>query len=73
MSSLLELVARKKPKLFSVQLDGTEIFRGKLTSDGVETVLDLPVDLNKPRWLMTIFFDDNPRPVHVINLKGETG
>lgn len=73
MFSLLEMVARKKPKLFSVKLDGTEIFRGRFTRNGIETILDLPVDQNKPRWLMTIFFDDEPIPVHSISLKGETG
>lgn len=73
MYSLLEMISHRKPKIFSVKLDGTEIFRGKFTTSGIQTLLDLPIDLNKPRWLMTIFFDDNPTPVHSIDLKGETG
>ena len=73
MHFLLELLAQQKPKGFSVVIDGNEVFRAKFTSSGIETVLDAPIDINKPRWLMTIFFDGNPTPVYSLNLSGETG
>ena len=73
MHFLLELVAQQKPEGFSVVLDGNEIFRGRFTGSGIETLLDASIDVNKPRWLMTIFFDGNPTPVYSLNLNGKTG
>ena len=73
MSPLLEAIANQKPKLFSVKLDGIEIFRGEFTKNGIQPILNLPIDASKPRWLMTYFLDDNPIPVHSINLQGGTG
>lgn len=73
MHFLLDLLAQQKPEGFSVVLDGTEIFKGKFTDSGIETILDASIDINKPRWLMTIFFDGNPTPVYSLSLDGETG
>ena len=59
------------PTFFSVQLDGAEIYRGKFTTDGIVTIRDDLVDLNAPRQLLTVFFDDVPMPVYSIALDGE--
>ena len=67
----LRALVTTRPTFFSVQLDGTEIYRGKFTTDGVVTIRDDLVDLKAPRQLLTIFFDDVPMPVYSIALDGE--
>lgn len=70
---LLQLIAERKPEILSISIDKAEVFRAKLTEQGLETLLDLPIDVNKPRWMMTISLDDDPVPVYSLNLGGETG
>jgi hypothetical protein len=70
---LLDLLSQRKPKSFSVMLDGTVIFKAELLENRFKTLIDLPVEVNKKRWLMAILFDDDPTPVYTINLGGEIG
>jgi hypothetical protein len=70
---LLDLVSQREPKSFSVMLDGTIIFKAELSENRLKTLIDLPVEVNKKRWLMAILFDDDPTPVYTINLGGEIG
>jgi hypothetical protein len=70
---LLDLLSQRKPKYFSIMLDGTIIFKAELAENGFKTLIDSPVDISKPRWLMTILFDNDSTPVHTIHLAGEIG
>jgi hypothetical protein len=69
----LDLVSQRKPKSFSVMLDGTIIFKAELLENRFKTLIDLPVKINKKRWLMAILFDNDPTPVYTIHLGGEIG
>ena len=64
----MKAVKELDPKLFSIVLDGIEIFRGEFTDDGIKTIFDKSVELNKPHRLMNVFFDDIPTPVYSLNL-----
>ena len=70
---LLRLIAKRKPKTMSVRIDNAEVFKAKFTEQGLKTIFDLPVDVTKPRWILTIFLDDDPTPVYSLNLGGATG
>ena len=64
----IKAVKELDPKIFYVVLDGVEIYRGEFTDDGIKTIIDIPVDTDKPRHLMNVFFDDGPTPVYSLNL-----
>jgi hypothetical protein len=69
----LRLLLSQDPKTFSVHLDGVEIYRGEFTDSGIKTLIDQPIDINRPRYLLNIFFDSNPMPIYALSLGGETG
>ena len=70
---LLRLIAERKPETMSVRIDNAEVFKAKFTDRGLEAIFDLPIDVTKPRWILTIFLDDDPTPVYSLNLGGATG
>ena len=70
---LLKLIAEREPETMTVSIDSTEVFKARFTEQGLETIFDLSIDVNKPRWLMTISLDDDPIPVYSLNLGGVTG
>ena len=70
---LLQLIAERKPETMAVSIDSTEVFTAKFTEQGLETVFDVLIDVNKPRWLMTISLDNDSTPVYSLNLGGATG
>lgn len=70
---LLQYITEKQPEIISVFIDGVELFRAKFTAAGIEDIFDQPIDIAKPRWLMTISFDNSPIPIYSLNLGGETG
>lgn len=61
------------PTFFSVQIDGTEIYRGQFTTDGIVTIRDELVDFNEPRRLLTVFLDDVPMPIYSLRLEEDVG
>lgn len=70
---LLQLIAERNPEILSVSIDSVEVFRARFTEQGLETLIDQPIDTSKPRWMMTISLDDDPVPVYSLNLGGEKG
>ncbi|KPQ32542.1 MAG: hypothetical protein HLUCCA11_21215 [Phormidesmis priestleyi Ana] len=70
---LLRLIAERNPEVLSISIDSVEVFRAKFTEQGLETLLDLPIDASKQRWMMTISLDNDPIPVYSLSLGGETG
>ncbi|MBE9062882.1 hypothetical protein [cf. Phormidesmis sp. LEGE 11477] len=73
MHPFLDSLTALKPRAFRVQLDGEDIYKAEFTDSGVNTVFEKLVDLNVPRHLLTVFFDDIPTPVYSIALNGEVG
>ena len=64
----MKAVKELDPRHLSIVLDGVEIYRGEFTDDGIKTIFDKPVELNKPHRLMNVFFDDGSKPVYSLNL-----
>ena len=70
---LLKFIAENQPEMMSMFLDGNEVYRAKFTDEGLKTIFNLPVDLSKPRRLITLCFDGSSTPIYSLNLNGETG
>ena len=65
---VLELLRTQNSSVFSVFLDGVEIYRGLFTPNGLKTLESRAVSLSAPHYLMTVHLDDDPNPIYCLVL-----